>query len=432
MTVVVEDRTHASRSAGPRAGGAAGPARRAQRAALGTHRAERFPGRSDRVAPTAVEAARGRRDERLRQRRWLWEHSSRERTRDCGRKARTGGGVIVRVSGEGEDRRMGTAGLVTCGSVTCPCCAAKIGAHRAAEISDVLRLHRDETWRPEYRIGGGAFLVTLTLRHHSGMALAFLLAALRYGWRMVVSGKHYTAELARSGVVGWVSSLEITYGRDHGWHPHLHVLILTDVEVSEEHARDLGERWFLRWQRALGRKGVHTIMDKGGLDVRRCDLSDLSTGALGDYLAKVGREITSSYAKEGRDGSFSVFGLLREVIGTYEAQVFEAWDELERTVNGRRIRFLTWSAGAQELRARAGHARHLSDEEVAQQDQGGDDVLLIDPQGWKRLRLAVEVFFGVGEREGIEAATAWLDAHGIVWSRATAAPRRPPVEPPGP
>ena len=30
-----------------------------------------------------------RRDERLRQRRWLWRHSVRERTRDCGRKSRT-------------------------------------------------------------------------------------------------------------------------------------------------------------------------------------------------------------------------------------------------------------------------------------------------------------------------------------------------------
>jgi hypothetical protein len=128
--------------------------------------------------------------------------------------------------------------------------------------------------------------------------------------------------------------------------------------LSPEHARNLGELWFLRWERALGRRGVQSIMDSGGLDVRICDLSDLSTGALGDYLSKVGREVTSSFAKEGRDGSFSMFGLLREDIGTYEVQAFMAWNELESAVNGKRVRFLTWSKGAQEIRARAGmHVR---------------------------------------------------------------------------
>lgn len=148
--------------------------------------------------------------------------------------------------------------------------------------------------------------------------------------------------------------MEITWSRGHGFHPHLHVLVLTDVPLSDEHARDLGARWFLRWERALGRKGVQTLMDSGGLDVRTWDLSDPSTGALGDYLSKVPWETTASYAKEGRDGSFSMFGLLREVIATYELTAFGAWEELERTVSGRRVRFLTWSKGAQDVRARPG------------------------------------------------------------------------------
>src|SRR5690242_4449778 len=78
--------------------------------------------------------------------------------------------------------------------------------------------------------------------------------------------------------------------------------------------------------------------------VGRADLrsSDPSTGALGDYLSKVARETTSSYAKEGRDGSFSMFGLLREVIASHEYAAFGAWEELERTVCGKRVRFLTW------------------------------------------------------------------------------------------
>ena len=433
----------ASRSAGPRAGGVAAPARRAQRAAgsaLGTHRAQLFTGRSDGVSP--ADAARGRRDERIRQRRWLWEHSGRERTRDCGRKSRTLGGPAARLSGEGDDARMGMAGLVTCGSMTCPCCASKVGAHRAREISDTLRQHRDDYWHPELKMGGGAVLITLTLRHHVGMALLFLLTVLRYAWGRVTSGGAYQREMTGSGIVGWISSLEITWSRVNGFHPHLHVVVLTDTPVSYEHARDLGERWFLRWERALGRKGVTSVMDSGGLDVRVCDLGDLSTGAIGDYLSKVGREVAGSAAKEGRNGSFSTFGLLREVIATYAADAFGAWEELEATVNGKRVRFLTWSKGAQEIRARAGHAETVTDEEIAATDTGGEDLLVIDPADWPRLRSMLEVFFGVGERDGIVAAALWLTRHRIRYTWCTAAPRLPrpprpaqraprPTRPPG-
>ncbi len=325
---------------------------------------------------------------------------------------------------------MGVAGLVTCGSMTCPCCASKIGAHRAGEIGDTLRRHRDDHWRSELRIGGGAMLITLTLRHSLGMALVFLLSVLRYGWSRVTSGAAYQQDMVRSGIVGWISSLEITWGRAAGFHPHLHVLVLTDTPVSIEHARDLGERWFLRWERALGRKGVQSIMDSGGLDVRLCDLSDLSTGALGDYLSKVGREVAGSVAKEGRNGSFSTFGLLREVIGTYEAGAFTAWEELERTVNGKRVRFLTWSKGASEIRARAGHAAEVSDDDIAATDHGGDDLIAIDPEDWPRLRVMLEVFFGVGERDGIAAAGDWLTSRGVRWSWCTPSPRLPRVSRP--
>jgi hypothetical protein len=259
------------------------------------------------------------------------------------------------MSGEGEDRRMGMAGLVTCGSPTCPCCATKVGAHRAQEISDTLRLHRDDHWLPELRIGGGACLITLMLRHNLGQTLVFLPVVLRYGWSRVPPGRRTSpsrpAPASSGGSAPWRSP-----GRGvNGWHPHLHIVVLTDTPVSDEHARDLGERWLLRWERALGRRDVQSLMDSGGLDVRNCDLSDLSTGALADYLSKVGREVAGSYAKKGRDGSFSIFGLLREVIASYEVQAFGAWEQLERTVKGGGYRFLTWSKGAQAGHPQAGH-----------------------------------------------------------------------------
>ena len=118
-----------------------------------------------------------------------------------------------------------------------------------------------------------------------------------------------------------------------------------------------------------------------------------------------------------------MFGLLREVIASYEFTAFGAWEELERTVIGKRVRFLTWSKGAQAIRARAGRANALTDEEIAATDMGGDDLIAIEPDDWPKLRVVLEVFFGVGERDGLHAATRWLTSHGVGWSWVTAAPK---------
>ena len=173
-------------------------------------------------------------------------------------------------------------------------------------------------------------------------------------------------------------------------------------------------------------------MDTGGWDVRTCDLCDPSTGALDDYLSKVARETTSSNAKEGRDGSFSMFGLLREVIASYEYAAFGAWEELERTVSGKRVRFLTWSKGAQAIRARAGHARALTDEEIAATDMGGDDLIAIDPDDWPKLQVLLEVFFGAGERDGAARGrgVAHLKRYRLVPGDTRAAATAPPTTAP--
>ena len=61
----------------------------------------------------------------------------------------------------GPRRGAGYAGLSTCASVwACPCCAARIAARRAAELVAVRTAVR--------LMGGTAYLVTLTVRHHKG------------------------------------------------------------------------------------------------------------------------------------------------------------------------------------------------------------------------------------------------------------------------
>lgn len=359
-------------------------------------------------------------------RRWLWEHSRWQRSRDCGHKLRTAGDPTLRMSGTvGEDAHMGVAGPVTCGSRTCPVCAAKIGAKLADQITDTLRVHRDTRYHPEMPgLPGGCVMITLTLQHHLGSVLVFLLGVLRYAWSKVSSGGGYAADAQRFGLVGWIASLEITWSRRHWFHPHLHVLALTDTPLSSEMAWELGWRWFGRWERAVKRKGANVLAEHG-LHVRVCDLDDPSSGALGDYLSKVGREAVASHTKSGRgEGSFTILGLLREVIDTYEYDAMRAWAELEDAIAGKRRKFLTWSEGAQELRKRAGHRRDKDEEELAGEDEGSEDLIAVNREDWGRLVVQLEALFAVGETQGLDAVKVWLTGHGIRWSALVTAPRR--------
>ena len=149
-------------------------------------------------------------------------------------------------------------GVQSCGSVwVCPCCAAKISAHRQAEIETVL-----ERWHAR---GGRVGLITLTMRHHKGHGLAALWDALSKAWARVTSGRAWKSEQAEHGVmtdrvvktgkrkgqtvtesrVHFVRVVEVPHG-DNGWHVHLHVLVLLRPETTREDVEKLGAKMFTR------------------------------------------------------------------------------------------------------------------------------------------------------------------------------------------
>ena len=101
---------------------------------------------------------------------------------------------------------------------------------------------------------------------------------------------------------------------------------------------------------------------------------------------------------------------------------------MECTVSGKRVRFLTWSTGAQAIRARAAHA--LTDKEIAAADMGGDDLIAIDPAG---LAETAGGAGGMASATALPEAAAWLTRNGIGWvlgdTRAAGYLRRPPPPP---
>jgi hypothetical protein len=344
----------------------------------------------------------------------LW--TGNKRTRHCRRTPVAAGGPVFKASQTKDgEARWGVSGLQSCGSGTaCPVCARTICAQRAQEIMDVLTAVGER--------GGSVALITLTMRHHKGQSLKYLWDQLSGAWNAVNHGRGMGVERELFGILGRIRVVEVMHSPENGWHVHAHVLVCFDTPVSPELARDLGERWFMRWERYLTRKGMSPpIMDKGGLDVRPVDIgSETAVRSIGEYLAKITHEMVGGQVKEGRkSGSRSPFAILRDCLETGLADDCELWLEWEQASFRRRM--ITWHDGIREW---AGLREEATDQQIVDEDRGGREVLAIDAADTRRVVANLPTILDMGEIYGVAAVRSWLSARGVRSITPRAAPKR--------
>lgn len=311
----------------------------------------------------------------------------------------TGAGGPVLRGPEGV-RPGGFAGLSTCGSVwSCPVCAAKVAAGRAADLSVILtKVHT---------VGGCGYMVTLTVRHDRTTRLARLWDAVSAAWGRVTSGGQWRKESA--GLLGWCKITETTHSPSNGWHVHAHALLTWDHDVDEVAAQETAWRMWRRWDAQLRRDGLSSSLAHGV----KADRVRPGDAGLAEYFVKISRELTSSYAKSSRSGR-SPFAIARDAVETGNWADVALWREWEQVSLGRQQ--MTWSQGERDLRRFAG-LRDRCDEEIAADDAGGQDLVAVDGSGWAEIADTDESdeLHAVLDRDGIDGACAWLDARGIGW-----------------
>lgn len=283
----------------------------------------------------------------------------------CGRYPNAGG-VTVRRSEEGG---AGFAGLETCGSIWhCPVCANKIAAKRREEVGAVIDAHIEA--------GGAVYMASLTMPHTRFDDLPALLDAVRGSWRRLQAGAPWTRAKARFGIVGTIRALEVTHG-GNGWHPHIHVLLLTGRELPDAKAEALSEFLLDRWSTRIERAGFGAC-SAAGFDFRRAWSSD---GA-GDYVSKWGADAEIAFAavKKSSRGGRTPFQILADA---------EAGDQRSRWLfrqYGQAFhgaRHLTWSKG---LRARyLGSEDEEADEDIAAAEPEGEVLGVIDAKVFRRI-----------------------------------------------
>jgi len=222
-------------------------------------------------------------------------------------------------------------GVITCKSVwTCPVCCERITCQRLDLLGQALRS------------GYKTVMVTATLQHNKFDRLQDLLQSLKGAIRKLKSGRWWSSYKDRYGVVAYVSSYEITYGR-FGWHPHVHMLLFLDCDLV-----DLDLMWselVSRYVYLVGRGGRYASKYHA-VDVVQgdCDADQYLLKHV-DFTDGLAYEMSSTDTKSGRMGSFTCWDL----VAMSEKNIWSGRLFREYCDATFRLQSFIWSRGAKKV-----------------------------------------------------------------------------------
>jgi hypothetical protein len=253
------------------------------------------------------------------------------------------------------DRGICFRGLFRCKSRHgCMYCARHIAAVTQHEMSGVC-----SSFLKEHPRGAIGFL-TATIPHRIQTALADSLDVVLNAWRAVRQGR-LAKRLKSLGMAGYVRALDVTYGGNNGWHPHIHALVLFETSPSDDELEKLTTELYTRWNSYVQKRGFPPVR------VERFQLErSRSTNDVSRYCAQASG--TGSWKAVARELNV---GLKLKWKGWSPAALYvkaahgEEWaldkvHEFESVAHGRK--FVTWSKLAQQLRAKVDTAPELKDE----------------------------------------------------------------------
>ena len=220
-------------------------------------------------------------------------------------KKRIDSGLAVGVSYNSVHKTASYSNLQLCGSHwICPICSETHANARKQELQSLLVL------LAKHRVY--AHMLTLTVPHNINDSLDDTLAKLSKA----------KSELFKKGLsefenIGHITSVEVKYSADNGWHPHLHLIVFTkqsyrDQEIKGTLGSMLGgigvigyqQIISLKWQECCEKFGLRKPSLRHGVDLKRgYDDSETSHATeLVNYILKeqLANEMTKAHCKNGK------------------------------------------------------------------------------------------------------------------------------------
>lgn len=263
--------------------------------------------------------------------------------------------------------------VFVCGDIwVCPVCAKKVFFERGREVRKAKDLHEER--------GKAVSMLTLTISHSVDDDLSMLLKGLSNARKRLFGDRNMREVFDFYKVIGHITNTEVTHGWQNGWHPHHHILMLSDYDMTKfledeiavlpKYSRDgvlsylyvNNERekrlirqgkshliehvtfeHFLKvmWNKFCIAVGLGSTSYEHGLTLQNGERAD-------EYITKfqTALELTESMNKQGRKGNRNQWEILHDAM-MGDANSKALFRSYAQAFHGKRQ--LTWSRGLKEL-----------------------------------------------------------------------------------
>lgn len=310
-----------------------------------------------------------------------------------------------------KDGRSFVRGIATCGSVwVCSVCSTKVLSIRRAEVAEAMRLSQVR--------GYSTYMGTFTIPHSVEEPLLDRLQVLSRAWTAFGSGAASEKLRKKMGIVGYIRVLEITRG-DSGWHPHIHVLWLSNKLLSDTDVTEWQQMNLHRWQDFLAKNDRPA--SAAAHHLQRMDSTEDAAGYITkqfDNGSAIAETLTRTATVEA-DKAKTAWDILDACITGRDPKDEALWREYVAGTRGRK--YMTWS---RNLRKDLGLQEDANDEALAEAEaEAAVDLIVIEPESVQRLLANKGVLaraLDQLEGEGLAAMLTTLAAIGVEY-RLTAA-----------
>lgn len=310
--------------------------------------------------------------------------------RDLPRPARCGW-PLTATSIRLRDGKAYIAGTEHCASPwCCPICTPIIRSRRARDLRTAV-----ERWTAVEK--HGLWFVTLTVPHVKSDSLDELLPLVSTAWSRMRGSQTWRRYARDYAIEHYARAAEITWSAQHGWHPHLHILLFVAGRTAPDRKR-ITEMWADSLHAiAPGRKAPSK---RHGVLLEEANGSPI----LAAYLAKTPdkrRDIASEVVRGDRKQSRNDDGInplqlldddVQASLGPDKAQ--RLW--IEYVDATRRRRSITWSRGLRRDMGITGE--ELTDEQIIQRSVHGIPVIALTAQAYRMLRTTPSIHAYVLQR----------------------------------
>ena len=330
------------------------------------------------------------------------------RTIKCLRRTVSGSGVNVHKSIK--HGKAFYSGLMRCGSVwSCPVCAEKIQIRRAEEVAKMFQ------WA--YETGHKVVMLTLTWPHTKTDDLAEMMAKHKKALTLLRGGGGWVEFKKQYGYIGFIRSLEITYGYN-GWHPHTHEILIVDKDAD---AVSMKQDILKRWEHCCLQVGL--LVESKINDFRENAVDLVDNAQSSDYITKqnakqkneydkyhwgADKEVAKASTKKGRKSSKTPF----EILALAESKPFYAKLFVTYSLALRGKQQLLWS---KKLKTLVGLDDKTDQELVEEQTDQADILATLTKDQWKIVLAnnARAEILSIAETKGFSGLQEWFADFGL-------------------